>query len=68
MSEFPKTEFTGSTRKSCFDWRRTFPMDWARGRFAPISPSGELVAVTVDNKLSIYRLPLVCEGPTKMHK
>jgi hypothetical protein len=55
-----------ATRKSCFDWRRRFPMDWRRGRFATISPSGELVAITVKNTLSIYRLPPVCEGPTKV--
>jgi hypothetical protein len=53
------------TRKSCFEWRRSFPMTWNRGRFATISPSGELVAITAENKLSIYRLPAVCEGPTK---
>jgi hypothetical protein len=52
-----------ATRSSCFDWRRRFPMDWRRGRFATISPSGEFVAITVKNKLSIYRLPPVCEGP-----
>ena len=57
-----------STRKLCFEWHRSFPMDWRRGRFATISPSGELVAITVDNKLSIYRLPLVCEDPTKEPK
>jgi hypothetical protein len=54
------------TRKSCFEWHRSFPMRWNRGRFATISPSGELVAITADNKLSIYRLPAACEGPTKM--
>ena len=54
------------TRKSCFEWRRSFPMRLNQGRFAAISPSGELVAITADNKLSIYRLPAVCEGPTKM--
>jgi hypothetical protein len=53
------------TRKSCFEWSRSFPMRWNRGRFAAISPSGEFVAITADNKLSIYRLPAVCEGPTK---
>jgi hypothetical protein len=55
-----------ATRRSCFDWRRSFPMDWARGRLATISPSGEFVAITVKNKLSIYRLPPACEGPTKV--
>ena len=54
------------TRKSCFEWHRSFPMTWNRGRFATISLSGEFVAITTENKLSIYRLPAVCEGPTKM--
>jgi hypothetical protein len=54
------------TRNSCFEWRRSFPMRWNRGSFAAISPSGELVAIAADNKLSIYRLPAVCEGPTKV--
>lgn len=57
-----------ASRKSCFDWHRSFPMNWARGRFATISSSGELVAIAVDNKLSIYRLPPVCEGPTSRGK
>jgi hypothetical protein len=57
------------TRKSCFEWRRSFQMTWNRGRFATISPSGELIAITAEDKLSIYQLPAVCEGPTKMrHK
>jgi hypothetical protein len=55
-----------STRKSCFDWYRTFAMSGRRERLATISPSGELVAITVQNKLSIYRLPPVCKGPTKV--
>ena len=54
------------TRKSCFDWHRSFPMNGRRGRFATISPSGELVAITVKNELFIYRMPPVCEGPTKV--
>jgi len=54
------------TRKACLDWRRSFPMTWSRGRFATISPSGELVAIATENKLLIYRLPAVCEGPTKV--
>jgi hypothetical protein len=54
-----------TTRKSCFDWRRSFRMDWRRGRFATISSSGDLVAITVKNRLSIYRLPAVCDGPKK---
>lgn len=57
-----------ATRKSCFEWRRSFPMSWSRARFATISPSGELVAITVDNTLSIYQLPVVCDGSTKMRK
>jgi len=54
------------TRKSCFERRRSFPMTWSRGRFAAISPSGEFVAITEGDKLLIYRLPAVCEGPTKI--
>lgn len=57
-----------ATRKSCFEWRRSFPMDWARGRFATISPSGEFVAITIKNKVSIYPLPPVCEGSKKLSK
>jgi hypothetical protein len=52
-----------STRKSCFDWRRTFPMTASRRRSAAISPSGEFVAIKVENSLSVYRLSLVCKGP-----
>ena len=54
------------TRKPCFEWHRSFPMQWNRGRFATISPSGELVAITVENTLSIYRLPPACEGSPKV--
>src|SRR5882757_1925697 len=51
------------TRKSCFDWRRTFPMGGPRRKSAAISPSGEFVAIKVENTLSIYRLPSECPGP-----
>jgi hypothetical protein len=51
------------TRKSCFEWRDTFPMTYYRRRSAAMSPSGELVAIKLGNKLSVYRLPSVCEGP-----
>src|SRR5258707_4539809 len=51
------------TRKSCFDWRHTFPMTGSRRRSAAISPSGEFVAIKVENSLSVYRLSSVCEGP-----
>jgi hypothetical protein len=51
------------TRKSCFDWHRIFPMTAARRRSAAISPSGEFVAIKVENTLSVYRLPSVCGGP-----
>jgi hypothetical protein len=54
------------TRKSCFEWNRSFPMRWNRGRFATISPSGALVAITVENRLSIYRLPPACKGSPKV--
>ncbi len=53
------------TRRSCFEWHRSFPMRGTRGRFATISPSGELVAIKGENRLSIYRLPSVCEGSPK---
>jgi hypothetical protein len=51
------------TRKSCFDWRRTFAARYDRRRSAAISPSGEFVAIKVEGDLSVYRLPSVCEGP-----
>lgn len=51
------------TRKSCFDWRRTFPMGGTRRKSAAISPSGEFVAIKVGNTLSVYRLPSECGGP-----
>ncbi len=52
-----------ATRKTCFNWRRTFPPTYHRMRAAAMSPSGEFVAIKLENKLSIYRLPAVCEGP-----
>jgi len=52
-----------ATRKSCFDWHRIFPMTGSRRRSAAISPSGEFVAIKVENTLSVYRLPSVCGGP-----
>lgn len=56
-----------ATRESCFESRRSFPMALCcRERFAAISPSGELVAITVGNSVSIFRLPAVCKGSTKM--
>ena len=51
------------TRKSCIDWRRTFPMGGARRKSAAISPSGEFVAIKLENTLSVYRLPSECGGP-----
>jgi hypothetical protein len=51
-----------ATRKTCFNWRRTFPLTYYRMRAAAMSPSGEFVAIRLGNKLSIYRLPTVCEG------
>jgi hypothetical protein len=35
------------------------------GPIQSIEIIGELVAITAENKLSIYRLPAVCDGPTK---
>jgi hypothetical protein len=52
-----------ATRNTCFDWRRTFPPTYYRMRAAAMSPSGEFVAIKLGNRLSIYRLPAVCEGP-----
>jgi hypothetical protein len=52
-----------ATRKSCFNLRRTFPLTGIRRRSAAISPSGEFVAIKVENTLSIYQLPSVCSGP-----
>src|SRR5439155_5711544 len=51
-----------ATRKSCFDWRRTFPTTGVRRKSAAISPSGKFVVIEVENNLSSYRLPSVCEG------
>jgi len=56
--------FETAGRKSCFEWRRTFPPTYGRERSAAISPSGEFVAIATQNRLSIYRLPATCEGPT----
>jgi hypothetical protein len=57
-----------ATRKTCFDWRRTFPPTYYRMRAAAMSPSGEFVAIKLENKLSIYRLPAVCEGPRETRR
>jgi len=46
-----------ATRKTCFDWRRTFPPTYYRMRAAAMAPSGEFVAIKLENKLSIYRDP-----------
>lgn len=51
-----------SSKKACFEWRRTFPMTWTRVRSASISPSGEFVAIIEGTKLSVYRLPAACDG------
>lgn len=56
-----------TTRKSCFDWRHTFPMTNIRRRSGAISPSGEFVAIKLENKLSVYRLPSACAGPRLAH-
>jgi hypothetical protein len=52
-----------ATRKSCFEWRRTFPATLTRRRSAAISPSGEFVAIKVENTLSLYQVPSICSGP-----
>jgi hypothetical protein len=57
-----------ATRKTCFDWRRTFRPTYYRMRAAAMAPSGEFVAIKLENKLSIYRLPAVCEGPRETRR
>ena len=52
-----------ATRKTCFEWRQTFPMTGLRRRSAAISPDGQLVAIEEGNSLAIYEIPLVCGGP-----
>ena len=52
------------TGRACFDWYRNFPTTYSQVRSAAISPSGELVAIVAEDKLSIYRLPAVCEDTT----
>jgi len=56
--------FDTVTGKLCFEWHRSFRMTYRQIRSAAISPSGEFIAITEGNTLSIYRLPAVCEGPT----
>jgi len=51
-----------TTRRSCFDLQRTFPMTISRRKSAAISPSGEFIAIKVENVLSLYRIPSVCKG------
>ena len=51
-----------SSKKACFEWRRSFPMTWTRVRSASISPSGQFVAIIEGTKLSVYRLPAACDG------
>lgn len=53
--------------KLCFGWHRSFPsMNWLV-QSAAISPSGESVAIAAGDKLSIYRLPAVCDGTVRVH-
>jgi hypothetical protein len=52
------------TGRTCFNWYRNFPMTYSQVRSATISPSGELVAIVAEDKLSIYRLPAVCVDTT----
>lgn len=51
-----------SSKKACFEWRRSFPMTWTRVRSASISRSGEFVAIIDGMKLSVYRVPAACDG------
>jgi hypothetical protein len=53
--------------KFCFAWHRGFPrMTWLV-KSAAISPSGESVAIAAGDKLSIYRLPALCDGTVRVH-
>jgi len=54
--------FDTKTRRSCLEWIRVFPMTYTRPHSAAISPSGEFIAVAIENRLSVYRLPNTCEG------
>jgi len=56
--------FDTATGKSCFELRRSFPMTYGRPRSAAISPSGEFLVIAAENKLTVYRLPTVCDGAT----
>lgn len=60
--------FDTKTRRSCFEWIRGFPMTYARPHSAAISPSGDFVALAIQNRLTIYKLPNVCEGSTVSHE
>jgi hypothetical protein len=51
-----------ATAKTCFQWQSFFPPTLSRKKSAAISPSGELVAIAVRNKLSIYRVPADCSS------
>jgi hypothetical protein len=46
---------------SCFDWKRSGDLS---GNAASISSSGEFVAIGSAGRLSVYRLPAVCETKT----
>jgi hypothetical protein len=52
------------TGASCFDWRRSFPMEGELHfhNAASISPSGEFVAIAAGKTLSVYHLPAICEA------
>jgi len=56
--------FDTKTRRSCFEWIRGFPMTYAQPHCAAISPSGEFIAIAIQNRLTVYRLPNACEGST----
>jgi hypothetical protein len=53
--------------KLCFGWHRSFPSMNYLVQSAAISPSGESVAIATGDKLSIYRLPAVCDGTVRVH-
>ena len=56
-----------STRKSCFEFHRSFAMTNGRPRTAAISPSGDFVVIAAQNTLSVYRLATVCDGVMVRH-
>jgi hypothetical protein len=55
------------TGKLCFGWHRSFPSMYGLVPSAAISPSGESIAIAAGDRLSIYRLPAMCDGTVTVH-